>query len=117
METGPPTLKPNWLNLSGAAWLSSMRSREVLRIGEPATPSMRQVPTPGFANVRDRSSSDEDSADPLVLGGVSDDHGQARGVRTAGAASARSYSLRDRLDDASQTAPGDGECDTGAVAR
>ena len=62
--------------LSVAGWLqlSSMRARASLRIGEPATPSVRQVPTPGFADVRDCSSPDEDSTDLLVLGGLPDDH-------------------------------------------
>ena len=62
--------------LSVAGWLhlSSMRARASLRIGEPATSSVRQVSTSGFADIRDCSSSDEDSADLLVLGGVSDDH-------------------------------------------
>ena len=35
---------------------------------------MRQVSVPDFADFWDHSSPDEDPADPLVLGGVSDDH-------------------------------------------
>ena len=77
---------------------------------------MRQVPSPGLADLRDHSSPDEDLADPLVLGGVSDDDGQAWSVRTAASASTRPFPLRDRLDDTSQTSPGDGEGDSGTVA-
>jgi hypothetical protein len=62
------------VSVAGRLHLSSMRARAGLRIGEPATAPVRQVPTPGFADVRDYSSSDEDSADLLVLGGLPDDY-------------------------------------------
>ena len=38
---------------------------------------MRPVSAPDFADIWNHSSPHEDSADPLVLGGISDDHGQA----------------------------------------
>jgi hypothetical protein len=62
--------------LSLARWvhLPSMRARKILRIGEPTAPPMRQVSAPDFADIWDHPSPDEDSADPLVLGGVSDDY-------------------------------------------
>jgi hypothetical protein len=105
--------------LSLARWvhLPSMRARKILRIGEPTALPMRQVSAPDFADIRDHSSPDEDSADPLVLGGVSDDHRQAWRTRPASAASTRSVLLRDRVDDASQTPPSDGECGSGTPAR
>jgi hypothetical protein len=62
------------LSLAGWVHLPSMRARKILRIGEPTAPPMRQVSAPDFADIWDHSSPDEDSADPLVLGGVSDDH-------------------------------------------
>ena len=62
------------VSVAGRLHLSSMRARASLRIGEPAPPPVRQVPTPGFADVWDDSSSDEDSTDLLVLGGLPDDH-------------------------------------------
>ena len=62
------------VSVAGRLHLSSMRAQASLRIGESAPPPMRQVPTPGFADVRDYSSSDEDSADLLVLGGLPDDY-------------------------------------------
>lgn len=64
---------------------------------------------PGFGDIRDRPSPDQDSTDPLVLGGISDSHGQAWGVRPASATSARSFPVRDCVDDAAQTPPGDGD--------
>ena len=78
---------------------------------------MRQVSVPGFADFWDHPAPDENSADPLVLGGVSDDYGQAWRVRSTSAASTGSGLLRDRMDDASQTPPGDGEYGQGTPAR
>jgi len=77
---------------------------------------MLQVSPPGLADIWDDPSSDKDSADPLVLGGVSDDHGQARGVRPTSPASTGPDLLRDRMDDAAQAPPGYGEHGEGTFA-
>ncbi len=55
------------------------------------------MPVPGLADIWDYPPSDEDSADPLVLGRVLNDHGQARRVRSTSAASVGPNLLRDRL--------------------
>ncbi len=78
---------------------------------------MLQVSVPGLADIWDYPPSDEDSADLLVLGRVSDDHGQARCVRATSAASTGPDLLRDRMDDAAQTPPRDGERGEGTSAR
>ena len=65
---------PGGLWLARWVHLPSMRARKILRIGEPTAAPMRQVSAPDFPDIWDHSSPDEDSADPLVLGGVSDDH-------------------------------------------
>jgi len=70
---------------------------------------MLQLSLPGLADIRNDPPSDEDSPDLLVLGRVFDDHGQARRVRATSAASAGPDLLRDRMDDAAQAAPDDGE--------
>lgn len=70
---------------------------------------MLQVPLSGLADIWDYPSSDEDSADSLVLGRVPDDYRQARPVRLAPAATAGAALLRDRMDDAAQAPPGNGE--------
>lgn len=70
---------------------------------------MLQVSLPGLVDIWDHPPSDEDSPDLLVLGGISDDHGQARRVRPTSAVSIGPDLLRDRMDDAAQTPPGDGE--------
>jgi hypothetical protein len=75
------------------------------------------VPVPGLADIWDYLASDEDSADPLVLGRVLNDHGQARRVRSTSAASVGPNLLRDRLDDAAQAPPGNGKHGEGAFAR
>src|SRR5271157_3538775 len=87
-----------------------MRTSASLRIGEPATAAVCWLPTPSLADRWNCSSPDQDPADPLVLGRLSDDHRQTWCVRLACAASARIILLRNCLDDASQTTPGHGEC-------
>lgn len=70
---------------------------------------MLRVPLSGFADIGDCPTSDQDSVDPLVLGRILDDHRQARRVRLAAAASVGHFLLRDRMDDATQAAPGNGK--------
>ena len=78
---------------------------------------MLQVPLSGLADIRDYPSSDEDSTDSLVLGRVPDDYRQARRVRLALEATARPGLLRDRMDDAAQAPPGNGEYGSGTSPR
>ncbi len=56
----------------------------------------------------DGAPQDQDPHPSLVLGCLSDQHRDARHLRTAAAAPARTQALRDGLDDAPQVAPGDG---------
>ena len=79
--------------------------------------SMRQVSARGFVDVGNDPASDEDCADPLVLGGVFDDHRQAWCIRSLSSASARPVLLRDRVDAAPQTTARYGECGPGTPAR
>jgi hypothetical protein len=69
---------------------------------------MLRVPLSGLADIWDDPSSDEDSANSLVLGRVLDDYRQARPVRLAPATTAGDALLPDRMDDA-QAPPGNGE--------
>lgn len=69
-----------------------MRARKILRIGEPTALPMRQVSAPDFADIRDHSSPDEDSNDPLVLGGVS-----AGKIRTSVVSSHKKRVLHDEV--------------------
>ena len=78
---------------------------------------MLQMPLSGLADSWHCPSSDEDSADSLVLGRVPDDYRQARRVRLAPAATAGPALLRDRMDDAAQAAPGNGEYGSGTSSR
>src|SRR5437868_20801 len=94
---------------SGAKPRTPSIKRAMLGIGEPTARRAQQVSAADFADIWDHSSPHEDSADPLVLGGVSDDHGQAWRTWPASAAPTRSVLLRDRVDDAAQTPPSDGE--------
>lgn len=50
---------------------------------------MRQLPSPGLTNGRNGSSQDQDPADPLVLGRLSNDHRQARRICLAATAATR----------------------------
>lgn len=78
---------------------------------------MLQVSLSGLADIWNYPSSDKNTADPLVLGGVPDDHGQAWRVCTTAAASIRADLLRDRMDDAAQAPPSNGEQREGTFAR
>ena len=60
--------------LAGWVQLSAMRARKSVCIGEARASPMCEMPAPGFVDIRDGPSPDQDSTDSLVLGGVSDDH-------------------------------------------
>src|ERR1700722_16037920 len=55
------------LPLAGWVHLSAMRAPKSVRIGESKAPPMRQMPAPGFADIRDSPSPDQDSADPCLV--------------------------------------------------
>ena len=108
---------PRSLPLARGLPLSALRESASLRAGESTAVAVRRVPSPNLTDSRDGSSPDQGPAVPLVLGRLSDDHGQARGFRLANPAATRSVLLRDRLDVASQAPPGNGECGSATAAR
>src|SRR5215467_3826083 len=106
---------PRGLPLARRLPLSVLRESASLRAGESTAVAVRRVSSPSLTDSRDGSSPDQNPANPLVLGRLSDDHRQARGFCF--------YS--DNLvcpvtrppDAASQAPPGDGECSAGTAAR
>ena len=108
---------PRGLPLARGLPLSALRESASLRAGESTAVAVRRVPSPSLTDSRDGSSPDQDPANPLVLGRLSDDHRQARGFCFALTETTWPVLLRDRVDAASQAPPGDGECSSGTAAR
>src|SRR6266849_4917687 len=94
-----------------------MRARSRLRAGGPKTLAVRRLSSPSVPDIGDHPSQYEDPADPLVLGGLSDDDRQARRLGVASPAPAWSSALRNRLDDTAQAPASDGECGARAASR
>src|SRR6266851_6400218 len=84
---------PGRLPLVRGLQVPPMRAPSRLRAGGTKTLAVRRLSSPSLPDIGDHPSQYEDPADPLVLGGLSDDDRQARGLGVAFPAPAWSSAL------------------------
>jgi len=94
--------------------MSGLWLRACLRVAEAIPQRVLQMPPPGLGHGGNRPPQNPDAHPSVVLGGLSNEHGNAWHIGSSAAAPAWTQALRDSLVRAPQTAASHGRA--GAVA-